>query len=93
MKKVKFLMFALAIAAILSSCTENAISPATDQTLSASQVPSAVQATLASSFPTATATTWSKASPTVSGILPSKCKVDAGEYQFGWHDVVFARAD
>ena len=65
MKKVKFLMFALAIAAILSSCTENAISPATDQTLSASQVPSAVQATLVSSFPTATATTWSKASPTV----------------------------
>lgn len=58
-------MFALAIAAILSSCTENAISPATDQTLSASQVPSAVQATLVSNFPTAAATTWSKASPNV----------------------------
>ncbi len=65
MKKIKFLMSALAIAVMLSSCTENTISPETDQTLSASQVPSAVQAILVDSFPTATATTWSKASPTV----------------------------
>jgi hypothetical protein len=66
MKKLKVVIFVLAIVAILSSCNENSIAPVTDeQTLTESQVPSAVQSTLNTNFPTATNTSWSLASPSV----------------------------
>jgi hypothetical protein len=64
MKKVKFL-FAVAIATIISSCSQTNVSPSSDQTLSASQVPTVVQSSLTASFPSASNTTWSKVSPTV----------------------------
>jgi hypothetical protein len=67
MKKLKFLLLAIALIIIIASCSDNALtsSSASSQTLSSSQVPSAVQSTLTTNFPTATNTTWAKVSPTV----------------------------
>jgi hypothetical protein len=66
MKKVKLIIFLAAAIALITSCTDNNVSPASsDLTLSASQVPTVVQSALTTSYPTATNTTWSKVSPSV----------------------------